>query len=582
MLAVAKPTPLELDPSIAPGWWAIRVPVIVAIVITLLNAVKPLCIDDTAYYYYADQVSRAPLSPYGFEVFWGSTPVPAMDVLAPPVIPYWWGLGIALFGQNPIAWKLWLFPVCLVLTTSLWAIFRRFARGLETPLVWMTALSPAILPGLNLMLDVPAIALSLASLALFFRAVDRRSMASAALAGLVAGLAAQTKYTGLTATGVMMLYALWSRQIGLGLVGSTVAAGVFMGMEGLIALAHGKSHLLNNLGRQTEGSKSKWELVSSLPMLLGAVAPAVTMLGLAALRLPRRWILLVGASVLAFLCVTGLVPRMNRAYSPQVLFWKGQGFLALFVAALVAWRLMRRPDGEAEPDGQRPSPPLKVFLGSWLVLEIVAYFALSTFPATRRIPGIIVAMTALNGALASRACVGPARAAVLPWLLASAVGLGGLFYAIDLAEAVTEVQAVERAEARLGDRQGRAPTWFIGHWGIQFYGERAGMKPIIAGRSHVAKGDWLVVPDDAIDRQSVSFEPDQLELVETIDLGRRFPLRTVGGYFSDRALWGSPKTWVTVTVYRAARDFVPAAPAPQPKPGATSTQNGTMNSPGQR
>ena len=568
MLSAANEARPDLDPSAALDRWTIRVPFGVAIVITLLNAVKPMYIDDTAYYYYADHVSRDPLRPYGFEIFWGQAPVPAMDVLAPPVMPYWWALGIALFGQNPLAWKLWLFPVCLVLTTSLWAIFRRFARGLETPLVWMTALSPALLPGLNLMLDVPAMALGSASLALFFRAVDRRSTASAALAGVVAGLAAQTKYTGLTAPAVMLLYALWSRRIGLGLVASVAAAAVFGGIEGLIALAHGQSHLLNNLRRQAEGSKSKWDLLSSLPMLLGAVVPSVTMLGMAGLRLPRWWILAVGASVLAFLCVIGLVPRMNRAYTPQVWFWRGHGLLALGVTAVVAWRLVRRPGDEAEAVGQHTPGPIELFLGSWVVLEIVGYFALTTFPATRRIPGIIIAMTALNGALASRACLGPARAAVLPGVLAAAVGLGGLFYAIDLAEAVTQEQAVERAEARLGDRNGRAPAWFAGHWGFQFHAERAGMKPVIPGRSDLAAGDWLVIPDGGIDQQAIKLEPDQVELVQTIDLGRRFPLRTVAGYFSDRALWGDPKPWLTVAVYRAVRDFVPAAPPRGPKPGA--------------
>ena len=80
-----------------------------------------------------------------------------MDVLAPPVLPYWWAVAIRLFGRQPWVWKLWLFPFCLILTTSLQAIFRRFAHGLETILLWLTAFSPALLPGINLMLDVPAL-----------------------------------------------------------------------------------------------------------------------------------------------------------------------------------------------------------------------------------------------------------------------------------------------------------------------------------------------------------------------------------------------------------------------------------------
>ena len=127
-----------------------------AVFITLLNSLKPLHIDDTAYYYFAAHIAQDPLHPYNFEIFWGQSSQPAMDVLAPPVLPYWWAVAIRLFGRQPWVWKLWLFPFCLILTTSLQAIFRRFAHGLETILLWLTAFSPALLPGINLMLDVPA------------------------------------------------------------------------------------------------------------------------------------------------------------------------------------------------------------------------------------------------------------------------------------------------------------------------------------------------------------------------------------------------------------------------------------------
>ena len=49
------------------------------------------------------------------------------------------------------------------------------------PLVWMTVLSPVFLPGFNLMLDVPAMALSLAALSLFITACQRDSLKVAAL-----------------------------------------------------------------------------------------------------------------------------------------------------------------------------------------------------------------------------------------------------------------------------------------------------------------------------------------------------------------------------------------------------------------
>src|SRR5436309_2471505 len=83
---------------------------VLAVVFTLLNCLKPLHIDDAAYYCYARQIADAPLAPYGFEVLWGERPCPANRLLAPPVLLYWWAGGLRLFGDSPFLWKLWLLP----------------------------------------------------------------------------------------------------------------------------------------------------------------------------------------------------------------------------------------------------------------------------------------------------------------------------------------------------------------------------------------------------------------------------------------------------------------------------------------
>src|SRR5579883_915833 len=77
---------------------------------TLLNAAKPLHVDDTAYCANAHQIAAHPLDPYGFVVFWYDHPQPAGEVLAPPVLPYWWAAAVRLFGERPVLWKLWLLP----------------------------------------------------------------------------------------------------------------------------------------------------------------------------------------------------------------------------------------------------------------------------------------------------------------------------------------------------------------------------------------------------------------------------------------------------------------------------------------
>src|SRR4051812_38011408 len=62
---------------------------VITLVMTLLNAIKPLHIDDIVYYLYAMQATVHPLSPYDFEILWLQLPDTAQNPIAPPVVPYW-------------------------------------------------------------------------------------------------------------------------------------------------------------------------------------------------------------------------------------------------------------------------------------------------------------------------------------------------------------------------------------------------------------------------------------------------------------------------------------------------------------
>src|SRR5262249_17528376 len=141
---------------------------LLSLAVTGLNALKPLTVDDSVYYYYAAHIAQHPFDPYGFHV--GG--YEANTVLAPPGMLYWWGAAIRLFGESPLAWKLSLFPLVCLFTFGLERLCRRFAGGIEMPLVFLLALSPTFLPCWNLMLDVPALALVIASLLLFFQACE--------------------------------------------------------------------------------------------------------------------------------------------------------------------------------------------------------------------------------------------------------------------------------------------------------------------------------------------------------------------------------------------------------------------------
>ncbi|HEU5119208.1 MAG TPA: glycosyltransferase family 39 protein, partial [Isosphaeraceae bacterium] len=254
---------------------------------TAQNATKPPTIDDVFYHHYAVQISQAPLDPYGFSIFYDQAYRPAHQVLAPPVFLYWWGLGLRLVGNDPTLWKFWLFPFSLLLVVTFHDLARRFARGTE---LWLTALllfSPAFLPSLNLMLDIPALALGLAALSLFARASETRSWSLALGAGGLATLSMQTKYTGLLVPPLLLLYAGFARNLRLGSLSVAVSATLFVGWELVVAHLYGTSHFLLHLTRNPPNIYERIRTILALPTLLGSVSIPLLLLAASVLNLPR-------------------------------------------------------------------------------------------------------------------------------------------------------------------------------------------------------------------------------------------------------------------------------------------------------
>ncbi len=556
---------------------------LLALACTLLNAVKPLTIDDTAYHSYAVQVAEKPLDPYGFAMYWWERPYPANEVLAPPVFCYWWSIALRLFGEDVFLAKLALLPVIALLAYALYALAGRLARGIELPLVALTLFSPAFLPSYNMMLDVPAVALGLAALAVFCRACDRQSYVLAALAGLVAGLGMETKYTAFLAPAAMLLYAVYLGKLRLWPVAAVVAAQVFLTWEFLMALLYGESHFLLNLRAGGEHGL-RWNLLLPLLTNLGSIGWAGAVLALAGLGV-RKWGLLAAgiAGLLGYVavgCLGGelklnenLLRNTERpALVPfeQIVFGT-LGAVGLLIGAGALWclvhpvRTVRRwaerlavwsEDGST-PFWQALSLPrptrATVFLLTWLVLEVLGYMALTPFPAVRRLLSVVIVSTLLLGRLAALVCRS-AEARRNVWGVAVYGGvLGLLVYSVDLVEARSEKEAVEEAVRQIREQDPDGAIWYVGHWGFQYYAERQGLRPInaieppqhspipIPPRTVLRRGDWLVLPKyrwsgerfaGGVHKQWFTPDSDFTRVEFSIVMTDAVPLQTIINFYS--------------------------------------------------
>jgi len=524
-----------------------------AVGIAVLNAPKPLVIDDPCYVSFARHIAAAPLDPYGFDVFWHDAPEPANHVLAPPVLVYWLAGATAVFGDSPLLWKLSLFPFALVLAASLHFLLARFARGVETPLLWMTMASPAVLPALNLMLDLPALGLGLGSLCLFIRACDRGSVSLAALAGLVAGVAMQTKYTSVTTTIALVAWAAVSNRWLFGWIAGSLAACVFVGWECFTLLRYGDSHFVfaatRNLGALPPDFASvRW--LFALLSIVGATLPVLGLLALVVLRASRRRLVAASAAVGATFAVIPLLPGYPVAGGgslPSFAYMRPElpifVLLGAFVVAAVGAAARRTwPRGDA----QRVAP----FLGFWVLIELVAAWGLSPFPAARRILGLGVAMTLLLGHLLTRRPLARAdRVRTLGLALAGTV-LGLVFFVSDFVDASAHRDVVARLVEHLdhlGRRAGQQ-VWFTGHWGFQFYAERAGMRPAVPDATRLQRGDWLLVAN-GIPAQTVAARPGCLDAVEVLRAPSPWPWSThPSAYYGPLPIRSQPDSQLDVSI----------------------------------
>jgi hypothetical protein len=567
------------------------IPAALALVWTAANAAKPLHIDDGTYYRFARQVRAHPLDPYGFPILYFYAPLPANHVLAPPIVPYWWAAGIALFGEVPWLWKLWFFPLAGLFVFSLWDLLQAFAPRHAKLMLFVTVLSPAVFPAYNLMLDIPLQALALTALALFRRAVVQGSLPKCVLSGVFVALAVETKYTGLLVPAVIGIYAGVTQPNrhsatksrinppGLALISILTGAVLVTTWEGFLLARYGESHLFFHLRDQAGLGNSKAQLVMPLLTLLGYLAP---MLAIMALTISIRRAAV--SATLVVIVVAAYVMLMSRPAeaSHEILFasWLNErgsinvvdlvmsatGFLLLASLAGFARAACGRHLGPSELDPKSASNiVIDRFLFGWLALEVAGYFIMSPFAASRRIIGIAIVAALIIGREAGRVSLRGGCLAVFRSAAFGGMVLGLAYTALDWREAQAEREAAVDVMGQIRALNTRQPVWYCGYWGFQFYAERAGARQVIPAYSAIQqmspsllhKGDWLIVPHYPIPQQRIAIQPGDVEWMPQFIVDDWIPLRTAAAYYSgSRPLEPKAGPRVGVSIGRIRRDFL--------------------------
>src|SRR5262249_39210635 len=132
------------------------------------------------------------------------------------------------------------------------------------------------------------------------------------------------------------------------------------------------------------------------------------------------------------------------------------------------------------------------------------------------------------------------------------------YYGIDLCEAQVQRRTAQALARRARNESMGASGWFLGSWGVQYYAERAGLRPVVPDESKLSAGDWLGVPANEWSHPTLNLDGAPVEKIDEITIPGRLPVRTLAYYYGGRIpLEHDDGPWMRVMIYRVERDFRP-------------------------
>lgn len=528
---------------------------LLAIVLLGLSApLKSVLWDDVVYYDFAHHILQHPLDPYGASIWVLGNTIPASSILAPAGLLYWWAGAMAVLGTGATLSTLGLFPFAALYCIAFFALCRRFAPAAALPLTIAATLSPWALVSFSYMLDFSAVALGLCALAVFVHGSDRGRVGLVAVAGFIAGLALQTKYSAAAIPAAMIFYGVVMGRPVHGLLAAALAGAVFWAWEAFVWMTYGQSHFLMALGGSGGGGIGRLRmLLYGLIENAGPTAIAVAILAAAALQLPRRIGVPVVAGVLISFIVAALgfdrvlghvIPGLRQESLPTLLTLSGLSGIALW--AMCVALIFRFWHSSASEKEQRRAA---LFLIGWLAIEVAVYFAMSPFPAARRIGEIVAVLLLICGAaLQDRTLAGGkafVRGAVAASVLSGFAMLG--IAAVDSAN----VRRTARATADLMRAQSHGGgTWQAFGLTFDFFSRSEGLTPLEFGKSVLQPGDLLAVEQPVV-AERLGLSSSMFEPVAEVRAGINLGVRVSTDFYRAQLPWmGAPDTRPAVAVFR--------------------------------
>jgi hypothetical protein len=515
-----------------------------AVALTVSGMLKPILWDEEIYRQFAEHISHNPGDPSGAILRFTGQVAVGMNVLAPPLMLYWWAGAIALLGPSVGISAIALLPFALAYVASTYSLSRRFAPGFESPLTVMAAMSAWALVSFNYMLDFPAVALGLSALAMFIAGADAKATRWIVAAGVFAGLALETKYNAAAALAAIVLYGMLAQRPVQAVLALGIAVALFTATELAIFLKYGQSHFLLHLHSHAAGSNTFIREISRFRVLLyglvesaGPLAIGVLLIAPIALNATRRLIIANAILVIAAfgLAAVGfdrglghLIPGLTPATLPTLLTLSGLlGLLWVTQTARLTGRWLFR----AGPVWDRDS----IFLIGWLAISVLAYFLMSPFPAARRLGDVLLASILIVGR--AMALARPQRNVSSLWsAVAFHAACGLVMLSIVLVDGRNMALTAHKAVTTLRANASEGETWHLSTLAMDRYLTAAGIRRVEFLQSELRAGDLLMVGHGDKDTV-IEFNAEGLQQIAIIREGINLGIRVSTEFYRHQLPW---------------------------------------------
>lgn len=467
-----------------PNFRTVSVILVLWLFVTFWNIDKAFHIDDAGHLEIAQWIQAYPVHPMSGWVNWSGAFEPISKLNQPHLYFYLmagWG---AVFGYSEISMHL------LLALFSLWAIigfFRLASLFVPSHALQITslfALSPAFVVGQNSMVDVPLLAVWIQ---FYFTLLNqtRHSQRRYLLASIFCAAALLMKYTSLVLLPAMALHILLTQRY-RNLVWMLVPIGLLFAWSAFNLYDYGGIHILDR-PRSVKNSLNYLINAIGWTATLGAILPFSIIIFVSEFRQSQMGVQkLVWSffSLMALLVPIAVVSTlMFEIPSLQLNLVLFSSFFMCGVGAIIISYSVQKTHLIAH--GLEAKNAMVFY---WCISSTAFVVILAPFMASRH---VLLAMPALLLIVYPRVVRAKqltkvyVSGLILTILTTSVLAKADAWYAGIYKKAATEI-----AKELPKDSQ----TWFMGHWGWQWYAQQAGMRQWAPNSEQPAVGDYMVIP----------------------------------------------------------------------------------------